>query len=82
MTAQPRAAANGSAEPHAGPDGSAEPLSDRLAAALDDLLRTDDAALVELTMMIAVENQRSRFNSALGLTSQGFTDRCEIPAGR
>ena len=42
----------------------------------------DDAALVELTMMIAVENQRSRFNSALGLTSQGFKDRCEIPAGR
>ena len=40
----------------------------------------DDAALVELTMMIAVENQRSRFNSALGLTSQGFKDRCELPA--
>ncbi len=40
----------------------------------------DDAALVELTMMVAVENQRSRFNSALGLTSQGFKDRCEIPA--
>ena len=40
----------------------------------------DDAALVELTMMVAVENVRSRFNSALGLTSQGFTDRCEIPA--
>ena len=40
----------------------------------------DDAALVELTMMIAVENQRSRFNSALGLTSQGFSDRCELPA--
>ena len=40
----------------------------------------DDAALVELTMMIAVENERSRFNSALGLTSQGFQDRCEIPA--
>jgi AhpD family alkylhydroperoxidase len=39
----------------------------------------DDAALVELTMMIAVENERSRFNSALGLTSQGFKDRCEIP---
>jgi hypothetical protein len=30
-------------------------------------------------MMIAVENQRSRFNSALGLTSQGFTDRCKTP---
>jgi alkylhydroperoxidase family enzyme len=46
-----------------------------------EALRRDlgEAALVELTMMIAVENQRSRFNSALGLTSQGFKDRCEIP---
>jgi AhpD family alkylhydroperoxidase len=42
--------------------------------------RLDDAALVELTMMIAVENERSRFNSALGLSSQGFSDRCEVPA--
>jgi len=41
----------------------------------------DDAQLVELTMMVAVENTRSRFNSALGLHSQGFKDRCEIPAG-
>ncbi|MGY1703219.1 carboxymuconolactone decarboxylase family protein [Geodermatophilus sp. SYSU D00697] len=41
----------------------------------------DDAQLVELTMMVAVENVRSRFNSALGLTSQGFRDRCELPAG-
>jgi AhpD family alkylhydroperoxidase len=41
-----------------------------------------EAALVELTMMIAVENQRSRFNSALGLSSQGFRDRCEVPAVR
>jgi AhpD family alkylhydroperoxidase len=39
----------------------------------------DDAALVELTMMIAVENERSRFNSALGLSSQGFKERCEVP---
>ena len=48
---------------------------------LVESLRRDlgDAALVELTMMIAVENQRSRFNSALGLHSQGFKDRCEIP---
>jgi AhpD family alkylhydroperoxidase len=47
-----------------------------------DVLRRElgDAALVELTMMVAVENQRSRFNSALGLSSQGFTDRCEVPA--
>jgi alkylhydroperoxidase family enzyme len=45
-------------------------------------LRADlgDAAVVELTMMVAVENQRSRFNAALGLRSQGFADRCEIPA--
>ena len=40
----------------------------------------DDAQLVELTMMVAVENVRSRFNSALGLSSQGFKDRCDIPA--
>ncbi len=39
----------------------------------------DDAALVELTMLVAIENTRSRFNAALGLTSQGFRDRCEIP---
>ena len=55
-------------------------VTDAMVADLRD--RLDDAALVELTMMIAVENQRSRFNSALGLTSQGFKDRCEIPAGR
>ena len=40
----------------------------------------DDAALVELTMIVAVENIRSRFNSAMGLTSQGFKDRCELAA--
>ena len=47
-----------------------------------EALRTDlgEPAFVELTMMVAVENVRSRFNSALGLTSQGFKDRCEIPA--
>lgn len=38
-----------------------------------------DPAVVELTMMVAVENERSRFNSALGLASQGFSDRCEVP---
>jgi alkylhydroperoxidase family enzyme len=36
--------------------------------------------LVELAGYIALENQRSRFNAALGLKSQGFSDRCEIPA--
>lgn len=41
-----------------------------------------DAAAVELTMMIAVENMRSRFNLAMGLTSQGFRDRCDAPVPR
>ena len=35
-------------------------------------------AMVELTMMVAIENQRSRFNSAMGLASQGYSDRCEL----
>jgi AhpD family alkylhydroperoxidase len=53
-------------------------VTDEMVAALRRQL--DDAQLVELTMMVGVENVRSRFNSALGLASQGFTDRCEIPA--
>jgi AhpD family alkylhydroperoxidase len=53
-------------------------VTDAMVAGLREHL--GDAALVELTMMIAVENQRSRFNSALGLTSQGFSDRCAVPA--
>jgi AhpD family alkylhydroperoxidase len=36
-------------------------------------------AVVELAMMVAVENQRSRFNGGLGLVSQGFaTDACAV----
>jgi AhpD family alkylhydroperoxidase len=38
-----------------------------------------NAGFVELTMMIAVENERSRFNSALGLSSQGFSNKCDLP---
>ena len=61
----------------------AESMSATPPAVTDDLVaelrqHLDEGQLVELTMMIAVENQRSRFNSALGLTSQGFTDRCEL----
>lgn len=52
-------------------------VTDEMVAGLRRSL--DDAQLVELTMMVSVENSRSRFNSALGLTSQGFRDRCEIP---
>ena len=36
-------------------------------------------AVVELTQMIALENMRSRFNSAAGLASQGYSDVCELP---
>lgn len=39
----------------------------------------DEAQLVELTMIACLENVRSRFASALGMTSQGFKDRCEVP---
>jgi AhpD family alkylhydroperoxidase len=53
-------------------------VTDEMVAGLRQHL--DDAQLVELTMMVAVENVRSRFNSSLGLTSQGFKDRCEVPA--
>jgi alkylhydroperoxidase family enzyme len=44
-------------------------------------LRTDlgDDGLVELTMLVAVENLRSRFNSTLGLSSQGFAESCRVP---
>jgi AhpD family alkylhydroperoxidase len=41
--------------------------------------RLSEAQLVELTMLVAVENMRARFNSAVGLTGQGFKDRCEVP---
>lgn len=37
------------------------------------------AAVVELTQVVALENMRSRFNSAAGLQSQGFSDVCEVP---
>ena len=43
------------------------------------LTRLGERAMVELTMMVAVENERSRFNYAAGLASQGFSDVCELP---
>ena len=59
---------------------SADPpqVTDELTAALRRHL--DERQLVELTMMVAVENLRSRFNAAAGLSGQGFKDRCEIPS--
>jgi alkylhydroperoxidase family enzyme len=54
----------------------------RVTDAMVDALRRhlDEAQLVELTAIIAVENLRSRINSALGLTAQGFAGRGELPA--
>lgn len=51
-------------------------VTDEMTEALRAELGED--GFVELTMMIAVENERSRFNSALGLTSQGFKDSCDL----
>jgi AhpD family alkylhydroperoxidase len=53
-------------------------VTDTMVARLNKVLGVP--AVVELTMMVAIENERSRFNSALGLTSQGFSDRCGLPA--
>lgn len=55
----------------------ASEVTDAMVADLVDRLGVP--AVVEVTMMVAVENQRSRFNSALGLATQGFSDRCEVP---
>ena len=51
-------------------------VTDEMVAGLREEL--DDAQLVELTAMIAAENLFSRTNSALGLTSQGFKDQCDL----
>ncbi|MHA7124862.1 carboxymuconolactone decarboxylase family protein [Janibacter indicus] len=52
-------------------------VTDEMSASLRRQLGTP--ALVELTMIIAVENERSRVNSAAGLASQGYSDVCELP---
>lgn len=51
-------------------------VSDELTNALLKYLSM--AELVELTTMVAVENLRSRVNSAFGLKGQGFSDQCQI----
>lgn len=52
-------------------------VTDEMVADLVAALGTE--AVVELTQMVALENMRSRFNSAAGLQSQGFSDVCELP---
>jgi AhpD family alkylhydroperoxidase len=62
----------------------AEAMTDTPPTVTDDMVAglradLDDAQLVELTEIISVENLRSRTNSALGLTSQGFKAQCDLP---
>jgi AhpD family alkylhydroperoxidase len=62
----------------------AEAMSATPPEVTDDLVarlraHLDDGQLVELTAMIALENLRSRLNTAFGLTGQGFSDRCDVP---
>ena len=52
-------------------------VTDEMVAHLVDELGAP--AVVELTQMVALENMRSRFNSAAGLRSQGYSDVCELP---
>jgi alkylhydroperoxidase family enzyme len=56
-------------------------VTDELSARLLD--RLGPAALVELTVFIGFANMATRVNTAHGVTSQGYSDACEIPlAGR
>jgi alkylhydroperoxidase family enzyme len=54
-------------------------VSDELFAKLREHL--DDAQLVELANVIALENMRGRFNLAMGIGSAGFSEGmvCAIP---
>jgi alkylhydroperoxidase family enzyme len=52
-------------------------VTDDLSARLHD--RLGSAAMIELTVFIAFSNFSARSNVALGITSQGLSDACEIP---
>ncbi|MER5853802.1 carboxymuconolactone decarboxylase family protein [Streptomyces sp. NPDC002012] len=52
-------------------------VTDELHASL--LNRLGAAAMVELTAYIAFVNMATRNNNANGISSQGFSDACEIP---
>ena len=52
-------------------------VTDELSASLLD--RLGPAAMVELTVFIGFANLSTRTNTAHGITSQGYSDACEIP---
>jgi alkylhydroperoxidase family enzyme len=55
-------------------------VTDELYARLLGLL--GPAAMVELTVFIGFANMAGRVNTADGITSQGYSDACEIPLAR
>jgi alkylhydroperoxidase family enzyme len=55
-------------------------VTDELAASL--LARLGPAVLVELTAFIGFANLSTRVNTAHGITSQGYSDACEIPLAK
>jgi alkylhydroperoxidase family enzyme len=52
-------------------------VTDELSARL--LAQLGPAALIELTVLVAFANLSTRSNVALGVSSQGFSDACEVP---
>lgn len=52
-------------------------VTDDLAARLQRAFSEKER--VELAGWVALENMRSRFNAGLGLRSEGFADKCEVP---
>jgi alkylhydroperoxidase family enzyme len=62
-----------------------EAATDTPASIPDDLVAKlhrhfTESEIVELAAWVALENFRSRFNAGLGLRSQGFATRCEVPS--
>ncbi len=55
-------------------------VTDELSASL--LARLGPAALVELTVFIGSANMATRVNTAHGITSQGYSDACEMPLAK
>ncbi len=60
--------------------GQLDQVSDQMVA--DLVRRFGEPGMVELAYLVALENMRSRFNSVLGLTSQGFSsgEACSLAA--
>jgi alkylhydroperoxidase family enzyme len=52
-------------------------VDDELVARL--IAALGEEAFTELVAVVAVENLRSRINATMGLSAQGFSDRCEVP---